>query len=624
MKVFKRYWRGIVFAAVFFVMLFFRTGNTAAADLEQSPDVVSMEIVHEHDDETCTKEVWIPCGGSWRDDHHGSHRIHYCTNQKSEEIVNGHSLSEIHYGDWYWGYSTEEHHAGEYVTEPDCDLSTIGFFEIKRTEDEDGIHLTAGTRVTDADLGDYTISWDDGTAGGVNSSVMIDVDTRRTYTATIRWHDVKRNADFTDSLSYTDISYPCRCEFVSDDAVVEEIKIRCGESPDAVDVPVKKGHIFDGYYKDDVQWIDQEGNPTENFIISQSDYDLSLAAKWLAKTYELKIGNEILTFVYGEPYGDIDAAALGLQKEGYEFSGVRIEGEVIFDEDGKAAGDGVWKWDVSEEVTAEILWDEIPEETDEYENDDDHHRHHEHVEDKEKEDAYEEPAETVILAVSDDRCEAADPYVDVVADESLLEDNDDEDCPVVADASSENSSGDGPEENVENVPIESVGVNLPFIELFQAENNDEPLTEEYSAADEEDKRPDSGESFKEKASPSVWIKRVMVVTAVACGVVGGGTAAVYAVYAGFVYLFGMASVMNVLPDGRKKNLGKLTVSDRSGGDMEINIPQNFVDNCSTGNIEIVMPEMFVKKRDRKQLVVIVNEKKYLKNIKKNVELKLFS
>ena len=92
MKEFKKYLRGIIFAAVVFVMFFWDTGNTDAADLEQSPDEVSMEIVHEHDKRACYTKVWIPCGGSWHNDVRDSFRVHYCTNQRSEEIVNGQKI----------------------------------------------------------------------------------------------------------------------------------------------------------------------------------------------------------------------------------------------------------------------------------------------------------------------------------------------------------------------------------------------------------------------------------------------------------------------------------------------------------------------------------------------------
>ena len=204
-----------------------------------------------------------------------------------------------------------------------------------------------------------------------------------------------------------------------------------------------------------------------------------------------------------------------------------------------------------------------------------------------------------------DRHDSDNPDMNVISYENSLQ--------------SDSPTGDG-----EKAEVESAGSEPPYIELFTTEKSSSHPEGYVSDPDGGDPRHDVSDDGTEKKPAAIWIKKVMVVAAVTCGVVGGGTAAVYAVYAGFVYLFGMASVINVLPDGKKKNLGKLTVTDRSGGDIEINIPQDFVDNCSTGNIEIVMPEMFVKKRDRKQLVVVVNEKKYLKNIKKNIELKLFA
>ncbi len=677
MKVFKRYLRGFIFAAVVFVMFFWGTGNTVAADLEQSPDEVSMEIVHEHDEGSCYTKVWIPCGGTWVADRRGHLMIYYCTKQKSEEIVNGHSLSEIHFGDWYWGAAEEEVHEGGYVDELDCNLSTIGNFAIKRTEDEDGIHLTAYTTAMDDDFGDYTITWDDGTEGAVNSSVTIDVDTRRTYTAMLTWRDVKRDKDLTASLSYTDVSYPCSCEFVSDGEVIEEKKIRSGEKPEKMDVPEKTGYIFDGYYMDDNRWIDQEGNATSDFNISQSDYDITLTAKWTAKTYELKIGKEVLTFVYDEPYDDIDIEALGLKKNGYGFNGVVVDGEMIFNADGEAVGDGIWKWDIPEDSEAEISWEKLPDPTptptptskptatptsmpvatptptpttvptvtptptptagttnaedDNNDGDGKHHHHHDNddtdtASNGENEDSVSD-AETV-NTVSEDRSEVTVSSDEAVINEVLQEDNDDEndqgmetDSPVgendVLEKSEETEkSEDYAIMELEEQELSNVELSYTEVDELPAEKNTEP--------DESDQKSDKGQGMTENASLSVWIKKAMIVVAVACGVVGGGAAAVYAVHAGFVYLFGMALVINVLPDGKKKNLGKLTVADRAGGDIEINIPQRFIDCCSTGNVEIVLPPMFVKKRDRKQLVIIVNEKKYLKNIKKNVELKLFA
>lgn len=682
MKEFKKYLRGIIFAAIVFVLFFMGTGNTAAADLEQSPDEVSMEIVHEHDKRSCYTKVWIPCGGSWQNDTRDSFRVHYCTNQRSEEIVNGHSLSEIHLGDWYWGAATEEIHEGDYVNELDCDLSTIGSFAIKRTEDEEGIHLTAYTTVADANLGDYTITWDDGTVGEVNSSVTVEVDRRQTYTATLTWHDVKRDKDFTEPLSYTDISYPCSCEFFSDGVLIEEKKIQCGEKPEKMDVPEKIGYIFEGYYTDETQWIDLEGNPTSDFSIGQSDYDITLTAKWKAKTYDLKIGKEVLTFVYNEPYDDIDVEALGLKKKGYEFSGVIADGEMIFNEDGAAAGDGIWKWDMPEDAEAEVYWEKLPDPTptpkptamstpkatvtpttvptatpiptptmvptatptpnptlettptptpmgDATESDDDdddgggNHHYYDNDENGENdEDEDSVSAEEPVNTVSDDRSEATVSSDEAIINEVLQEDNDEENNQDMETAVPDGEN-DVRGENEESESTESADQELAHIELFYAEPDDIPDGEIKEPA--EGMQPqDKGQDAEGKASSSVWVKKVMVVAAVACGVAVGSTAAVYALYAGFVYLFGMASVMNVLPDGHKKSLGRLTVADRSGGDIEINIPQNFVDNCSTGDIEITLPAIFVKKRDRKQLVVIVNEKKYLKNIKKNVELKLFT
>ena len=625
MKVLKRYLRGIVFAAVVFVMFLWEKQNTVAADPEQSPDEVSIDIVHEHDDEACSTQVWIPCGGSWRNDHHGSHRIHYCTNQKSDEVVNGHVLADVHGCDWYWGYATEDHHDGEYVTEFDCDLSTIGSFKIKRTEDEDGIHLTAYTTVTDANLGDYTISWDDGTTGEVNSFVTIDVDTRRTYTATLNWHDVKRNADFRNELSYTDISLPCTCTFVSDDEVEDEKKLGCGEKPETVTVPEKRGYVFEGYYRDEIQWVGPDGAPTSDFNITQSDYDILLTAEWSPKTYDVEIGNKTFTFIYDEPYEDIVPEELELKKEGYKFKGIFAGTEKIFNEDGTAAGDGIWKWDISGEVLPDAEWEKLPEPTPEAgeENEDEDEK-------KDRKDRHKENSESPITdieekslssdeAVADEPAETEDLSTDEEFTEADIEEQEAEDR-TAADRTPVTEDAAGDDDSLSE---------LMEVALFYAENNDPPadgiINDERTEETTEEvqiQTPDSG--MEKNNVPGIWIRKVAKFAAVTCGVAGGGIAAVYAIHAGFVYIFGMASVFNILPDGRKKNLGKLTVGNTPGGDIEIKIPQNFIDSCSTGNMEILLPGIFVRNRNKKQLVVVVKDRKYLKNIKKYVELKLFA
>ncbi len=104
-----------------------------------------------------------------------------------------------------------------------------------------------------------------------------------------------------------------------------------------------------------------------------------------------------------------------------------------------------------------------------------------------------------------------------------------------------------------------------------------------------------------KAAAAARKEKVMKV-AKAGAVTAGSAAGVAAVYAGLVYLFGMAEIYSICPDGRKKRLGKLAISEEGDGFM-VNIGRNILNACETDKLNMRLSAFFVSRNKDKEMII---------------------
>ena len=72
----------------------------------------------------------------------------------------------------------------------------------------------------------------------------------------------------------------------------------------------------------------------------------------------------------------------------------------------------------------------------------------------------------------------------------------------------------------------------------------------------------------------------------------GGIGSILAVYAGLVYIFAMAEVDTIRPDGSRKRLCKLSIHSEKGKAFMIRINSKLKERCETDRLCLKLPVLF--------------------------------
>ena len=335
-----------------------------AEELQQSEESISVTLYHEHTNAACWENIWVPCGGTWRSAYEESvgAEVYYCSNNRSTQVINGVVLSSIHTG-WLCDFHSGTH-AGEYCSRQTCNLSRLGSFTVEKEESETTKTLVASAEYSGNQISNVSILWvyPDQTQASEN---RIQVSQNGVYQATMYWTDRLTGAQHQNTITYTDISSPISLIYQSGEEVLFEKEISYGSLLPEIEVPVRKGYDFAGFYVGQEQWYDNSGVPNE-FLRFKSRYlEQKLEAAWDSKTYHIYYGEDAdgdgrkdheLTVTYGEPYGPIDVE--NLEKSGYIFKGYYLDGECVFDAQGN--GTGEWRWDMEGDIEPEAFYEKIP------------------------------------------------------------------------------------------------------------------------------------------------------------------------------------------------------------------------------------------------------------------------
>ncbi|MCR5118712.1 MAG: hypothetical protein K6B44_03715 [Lachnospiraceae bacterium] len=134
------------------------------------------------------------------------------------------------------------------------------------------------------------------------------------------------------------------------------------------------------------------------------------------------------------------------------------------------------------------------------------------------------------------------------------------------------------------------------------------LEERAKSADKAaEARTEVGAAWKEKA----------VKAAKAGAVTAGSAAGIAAVYAGLVYLFGMAEIYSICPDGRKKRLGKLAINEEGNG-FVVNISRNLLNECETNKMGMRLSSFFVSRNKDREMIINNDGRKQQEYVRRDI------
>lgn len=354
-----------------------------AEELTQSEESVSVNLAHEHTQDVCWTRTWVPCGGWWGSyfEEYVGATVYYCSNCNSSEIRNGVRLSQIHSG---WEY--KEHtgwHDGEYANRRICDQTIAGVFTVTKISPGEGnaegtaAELVASVTSEDVGLSDTSFWWECPDHCVVEGD-RVTISQNGVYSAMVRWRDNKTEVYHTTALDYVEISNPITLVFQSGGEVLDEVEVSYGDPLPEIEIPVKEGYLFKGYYvglsddeentgeaggenEDATAWYDGEGKPDRSVTITSSALEEILTAQWEARSYHVYYGEDSdgdgrgdseFDAVYGEEYGPVEVD--GEKRDGFVFDGYYLGSERVFDAAGQATG--VWRWDGEGDIVLEAVY----------------------------------------------------------------------------------------------------------------------------------------------------------------------------------------------------------------------------------------------------------------------------
>lgn len=363
----------IFLLAVMVISLLCPIMSNGAGTLVQSGNRISANLTHEHTENACWTQTWIPCGGMWVSNFESNvgATVYHCSNNESTAVVNGVKLSSIH-GGWVTSKMSGTH-AGEYVSGMSCNAGALGTFVVEKItaetsdEEENGEKgnniLLASVVSSGSQISNTSISWKLPDGSSVNTN-RVSLSQNGVYTATLTWTDVKTGVRRQTTLNYTDISGPVTLVFQSDGEVLFEEVVSYGDPLPEIELPARTGYDFLGFYAGDVMWYDSDANKNESIRITGSSLEQTVDAVYQVRSYDVYYGEDkdndgqkdhFIHVTYGEPYESIEIS--DVQKEDWIFEGYFWNGEKVFDSKGRSTG--VWRWDSEEDIVLEAVYRRI-------------------------------------------------------------------------------------------------------------------------------------------------------------------------------------------------------------------------------------------------------------------------
>ncbi|MCR4938379.1 MAG: hypothetical protein K5987_09525 [Lachnospiraceae bacterium] len=471
----------------------------------------------------------------------------------------------------------------------------------------------------------------------------------------------------------------------------KDYRIRCGSKEEEVtyDQPYqdiepdyeKKGYIFKGYSISGDSVYDEDGRAVSGKWKWDIPDGYELEPELEAKKYKIECDGESYTVTFDEPYDDIHLPVPDVGDD-EEFGGYKIDGEIIFDEDGEPASD-TWKWDIPDGTVLEpvikkkqVTPTPVPEG------------------DGEKSGASsnnipKDPVPSVEVTPKTTPTQKATPTPASESGDAGTSDNKKKKKKSSSGGGSSNSdkdddrgdkTGNGNEIGITPapvpvpVPVASLSADmLPFpsgdavsgnitvkgnknkkgidgSEKKTTDDTDDPISKnsvsvngkktKSVSSDEQDEgrivdpeetqtdnikllsSPDNGGSINggDDSGRGNGISGGKAVrTAAAVGGIGAVSAGlIYALQALFVYLFAMAGVCSVSPEGKRKEVGKVAVTGKRGR-LHVEIGKKLLDLCGAGRVELVFPKPFVWRYRNRPLEVEVAGRSFVTVLANKVE-----
>ncbi len=370
------------------------------------------------------------------------------------------------------------------------------------------------------------------------------------------------------------------------------VEVEYGGEPPKLELEApapRKGYVFEGYYAGGKLIYDADGRPAGGWELDgQTSYILEEV--WRAKTYQVRYGGDedkdgipdsAFTATYAKEYPDVEVPALG---KGMVFDGYYLTDEMVFDNEGKAMGE--WLWDVDKPML-ELR----------------SHR-------EKNKDAYQAaPEENTEEPGGGEDTGEADAEED---GENSAGDTDEGDADAEAGSVSGNAAGRNIQKPANRKRAETEVQQTEEVTLKEPDEEEQEETKIIPQAEAETSESGKEEDLRQQAEPesketavsrseaeavkeereSSSVLPVIRKVAKAGAVTVGGIGCIIAVYAGLVYIFTMAEVDTVRPDGSRKRLCKLCIRSEKGKAFAIKLNTEIRERCETDKLCLKLPLLF--------------------------------
>ena len=139
----------------------------------------------------------------------------------------------------------------------------------------------------------------------------------------------KSDFDFTKAITSSIAAYakftanPYTVTLADDRGTIGTLNVHYGDDIEAMQVPLRDGFNFEGYFLENDQYFDASGNPMPNKVAWMMTDNITLTAHWGAMSITLDFRNEgpSLTATYGQAMPALSNAYMPNPDTGYEFIG---------------------------------------------------------------------------------------------------------------------------------------------------------------------------------------------------------------------------------------------------------------------------------------------------------------
>lgn len=604
-----------VMIVVIILSSLFCISNVKAEGLIQSDNIIYKELSHEHSQDKCYETKWISCGGYWCSNFEYSvgATVYFCSNNNSNAIVNGVRLGSIHPG---WVTSSQSGtHSGEYCTTKTCDIASAGRIKIEKTEEDGEQVLNCSIEDPQNIITDYSIKWKKNGEDEIQSVDNICIDSNGSYIAEVNWYDSKSETWHTDSITFSDISFPIELRFMDGEEIIDTDSIAYGAGLPAPPQKLKVGYTFDGYSYNGTDLYDANFDAISGISTKWEKKYIEIQAKFVPKEYDIYYGEDLdedgildnhIHVIYGQSYENItydwDNQQSNIAKPD-RFDGLMIDGVKIYDENGNALFSN-WQWDVDDGSSMAYTFRKI--------NNSEASSKESNDENNTEKSQLENPDYGKKASVSDNTISSnnvIDTYISDNSNQSNSSNNSiKEQTPIIQSKQFNNIYKNTehwilPENNMEktdnsNNNVSSKNYDVKNENLSANDNKKNVLL--LRRDDISDKNGNKNTSFRET---------MQVIGTVSLGVIGGG-AAIYGLIWYLLILYKSAEVYTYSKNNKRVSAGK-TIIRSEGNNYKCVISQRLIDNSETGRFEIVFTGSFIEKYSNKILIIQIGKEKRL-------------